>query len=94
NRNNQLRNAIDVERPPTLVELYDDPTFRESYPAWREIRDSLNHASVRPKTPAYKGISIVISELLNPPARINPNTVVGELADQIAKALTSPGLVP
>ena len=94
NRDNQLRHAIGTARPPTLVALYDDPEFQEHYPAWREIRDSLNHASVRPKTPAYKTISIVISDLLNPPAKIDPNTVVGQLADQIAKAVTSQGLVP
>ncbi|MGH3884968.1 MAG: ABC transporter substrate-binding protein [Pseudonocardiaceae bacterium] len=93
NRDNQLRNA-DVGRPPTLVALYDDPVLQERFPAWQAIRDSLTSASVRPKTPAYKNISIVISDLLNPPAEINPDTVVGQLADQIAKAVTSQGLVP
>ena len=94
NRDNQLRNAVDVGRPPTLGALYDDPALQESYPAWQAIRDSLTSASVRPKTPAYKSISIVISDLLNPPAKINPDTVVDQLADQIAKAVTSQGLVP
>ncbi|MGH3854058.1 MAG: extracellular solute-binding protein, partial [Pseudonocardiaceae bacterium] len=94
NRDNQLRNAVGVERPPTLGALYDDPAFQRQYPAWREIRDSLDSASVRPETPAYSSISIVISNLLNPPAKINPNTVVGQLADQITKAVTSQGLVP
>jgi multiple sugar transport system substrate-binding protein len=94
NRSNQLRRAVSVEGPPTLAALYDDPALQKHYPAWREIRDSLNSASVRPKTPAYHNISIVISDLLNPPAKINPNTVVGRLADQIAKAVASQGLVP
>jgi multiple sugar transport system substrate-binding protein len=94
NRDNQLRNAIGVGRPPTLAALYDDPALQKHYPAWQAIRDSLTSASVRPKTPTYKNISVVISDLLNPPAKINPNTVVGQLADQIAKAATSQGLVP
>ncbi len=94
NRDNQLRQAIGVGRPPTFAELYDDPAFQESFPAWREIRDSLNSASVRPKTPAYKNISIMIYDLLHPPAKIDPDTVVDQLADQIAKAVTSQGLVP
>ncbi|MBV9160376.1 MAG: ABC transporter substrate-binding protein [Pseudonocardiales bacterium] len=94
NRDNQLRQAVGVERPPTLAALYDDPTLRKRYPAWQEIRDSLDHGSVRPRTPAYANISIVISDLLNPPSKINPNTVVDQLADQIAKAVTSQGLVP
>ncbi len=94
NRENQLRNAIGVGRPPTLAALYDDPALQQSFPAWREIQDSLNSASVRPKTPAYKNISIIIYDLLSPPAKIDPNTVVGQLADQITKAVTSQGLVP
>jgi multiple sugar transport system substrate-binding protein len=94
NRDNQLRNAVEMEMAPTLVALYDDPALRKRYPEWQAILDSLNNASVRPKTPAYKNISIVISDLLNPPAKINPNTVVGQLADQITKAVTSQGLVP
>jgi multiple sugar transport system substrate-binding protein len=94
NRDNQLRNAVAVERPPTLVALYDDPVLQKRYPAWQAIRDSLDNASVRPKTPAYTSVSIVISHLLSPPAKIDPNTVVGRLADQIAKAVTSQGLVP
>jgi multiple sugar transport system substrate-binding protein len=94
NSGNQLRNAQGAGSPPTLVALYDDPELQKYYPAWREIRDSLNSASVRPKTPAYKSVSVVISDLLNPPAKIDPNTVVGQLADQITKAVTSQGLVP
>jgi multiple sugar transport system substrate-binding protein len=94
NRDNQLRDAVEMQRSPTLIALYDDPALRKRYPAWQAIRDTLNHGSVRPKTPAYKNISIVIADLLNPPAKINPNTVVGQLVDQIAKAVTSQGLVP
>jgi multiple sugar transport system substrate-binding protein len=94
NRDNQLRDAVAVQRLPTLAALYDDPALRKRYPAWQPIRDSLNSASVRPKTPAYTSISIAISDLLNPPAKINPNTVVDQLADQIAKAVKSQGLVP
>lgn len=94
NRDNQLRDAVEVQRSPTLIALYDDPALRKRYPAWQAIRDTLNHGSVRPKTPAYNSISIVISNLLNPPAKINPNTVVGQLADQIGKAVTSQELVP
>jgi multiple sugar transport system substrate-binding protein len=94
NRDSQLRQAVEVGRPPTLAALYDDPALQKSFPEWQEIRDSLNSSSVRPKTPAYKSISIVIADLLNPPAKINPATVVGQLADQIAKAVASQGLVP
>lgn len=94
NWNHQLLNAVKVERPPTLVALYDAPALRQHYPAWREIRDALGTASVRPATPAYASISIAISDLLNPPAKIRPRTMVGQMADRITKAVTSQGLVP
>ncbi len=94
NRDNQLRGAIAVQRPPTLTALYDDPEFQQEYPTWEAVRDSLNHASKRPQTPAYKSLSIVISGLLNPAAGIDPDTVVCQLADQAAKSVTSQVLVP
>jgi multiple sugar transport system substrate-binding protein len=94
NRDNQLVNAVDGGVPPTLEALYSDPSFQQKYPAWQAIKASLDNASVRPKTPAYQSISIVLSDELNPPAEIDPNTVVGGLADQIRKAEKSEGLVP
>jgi multiple sugar transport system substrate-binding protein len=94
NRDSQLAQAVAVGRPPTLAALYDDPALQQSYPAWQAIRDSLNDASMRPRTPAYNSISIVISDLLNPPAKINPSALVPQLDDQITKAVTSQGLIP
>jgi multiple sugar transport system substrate-binding protein len=94
NWNHQLLNAVKVERPPTLVALYDAPALRRHYPAWREIRDALDTASVRPATPAYASVSLAISDLLNPPAKIKPGIMVGQLADRITKAVASQGLVP
>jgi multiple sugar transport system substrate-binding protein len=93
-RNSQLLQAVGAGRPPTLAALYDDPAFQQSYPAWQAIRDSLNNASVRPRTPAYNSISIVISDLLNPPAKINPDAAVGQLSSEITKAVISLGLIP
>jgi multiple sugar transport system substrate-binding protein len=94
NRQAQLRNAIEGGVPPTLEALYSEKSFQDKYPAWQAIKSSLDNASVRPKTPAYQSISIVISDLLNPPAQIDPKTVVPELADQVARAEKSEGLVP
>jgi multiple sugar transport system substrate-binding protein len=94
NRENQLHNATEGGVPPTLAALYDDPSFQQEYPAWEAIRDSLENASVRPKTPAYQSISIVLADLLNPPEGINPDTVVPQLVEQVEGAVRSEGLVP
>ncbi|MGH3937511.1 MAG: ABC transporter substrate-binding protein [Pseudonocardiaceae bacterium] len=94
NRENQLRNAVEGGVPPTLEELYTDPAFQREYPAWQAIKDSLDTASVRPESPAYQSISIVISALLNPPAEIDPPTTTDELVRQVQRAVNSEGLVP
>jgi trehalose/maltose transport system substrate-binding protein len=94
NRDNQLRNAVDGGVPPTLADLYTDPAFQAKYPAWEAIKNSLDNASVRPLTPGYTSISIVLSDLLNPPAAIDPATAVPELVDQVQGAANSEGLVP
>lgn len=94
NRANQLRNAIDAGVPPTWEELYDAPDFQREYPAWRAIKESLDTASVRPKSPAYQSISIVLSALLNPPAEIDPSRTQAELSRQVQRTVNSEGLVP
>ncbi|HVE96673.1 MAG TPA: ABC transporter substrate-binding protein [Pseudonocardiaceae bacterium] len=94
NRENQLRNAVDAGVPPTLEALYADPAFQKEYPAWQAIKQSLDTASVRPKSPAYQNISIVISALLNPPAEIDPTRTGDELVGEVQRAVNSEGLVP
>lgn len=94
NRDNQLRNAVEGGVPPTLEDLYTDPSFQAEYPAWEAIKASLDNASVRPLTPAYQSISIVLSDQLNPPAQIDPAALVPELVDQVEGAVKSEGLVP
>jgi len=94
NRDNQLRNALEAGVPPTLEALYTDPAFQAEYPAWEAIKTSLDNASVRPESPAYQSISIVLSAALNPPSAINPDTMVDDLAEQVERAVNSEGLVP
>ncbi|WP_232660439.1 ABC transporter substrate-binding protein [Pseudonocardia sp. TRM90224] len=94
NEDAQRNNALEGGVPPTLESLYADPEFQAKYPAWEAIKNSLDGASVRPKTPAYQSISIVLSDLLNPPAQIDPDALVPQLADQVSRAEKSEGLVP
>ncbi len=94
NEENQRNNAVAGGVPPTLEVLYDDPAFQEAYPAWREVRASLENAAVRPASPAYQSISTLMTSILNPVDRIDPPKTVGELAEQVRKAVNSEGLVP
>ncbi|MFW2237344.1 ABC transporter substrate-binding protein [Rhodococcus opacus] len=94
NEENQRNNAVNGGVPPTLASLYDDPAFQEAYPAWREVRESLETASVRPVSPAYQSISTLITDTLNPVGDIDPPRTVDELAEQVRKAVNSEGLIP
>jgi multiple sugar transport system substrate-binding protein len=96
NRDNQLVAAIKGGLPPTLQALYTQPTpdFIKNYPMYQAIYQSLQSASVRPQTPAYQSVSIVISHALSPPGKQNPSSVISSLHGQIDDALNSRGLIP
>lgn len=95
-REHQIQNAVQAGLPPVLEDIYRNPTpeFQQKYPFYREIYDSLQRASVRPKTPAYQSVSIVIASTLSPPSEIQPEQDVQTLRTRIADALQSKGLVP
>ena len=62
NRDNQLRNAVDAGVPPTLEALYDDPAFQRGVPGLGGDQGRRwTPPAVRPQTPAYQSISIVLS---------------------------------
>ncbi|HZV10816.1 MAG TPA: ABC transporter substrate-binding protein, partial [Novosphingobium sp.] len=71
-KENQLNAAVKGGLPPTLESLYSDPALFPDYPFHAEILSSLQNASVRPQTPAYQSVSIVISHHVSPPAGIDP----------------------
>ena len=93
-RENQKVAAIKGGLPPTIASLYTDPALQADYPFRAEILAALNTASVRPKTPAYQSLSIVISHLVSPPASINPQSTEKKMVSQLNDALQSKGLVP
>jgi trehalose/maltose transport system substrate-binding protein len=93
-RPNQLIAATKGGLPPTIVSLYNDPALFPNYPFHADILAALQNATVRPKTPAYQSISIVISHLVSPPVGINPASTEKTMTSQINDALQSKGLIP
>jgi trehalose/maltose transport system substrate-binding protein len=93
-KENQLNAAVKGGLPPTLESLYHDPAMFPAYPFHADILTALQNASVRPKTPAYQNISIVISHLVSPPAGIDPVPTEQTMRTQINEALLSEGLIP
>jgi multiple sugar transport system substrate-binding protein len=93
-RDNQKIGAVVGGVPPSIADLYDDPAVQQAYPFAADIKAALASAAVRPLTPAYQNISIVISHAVSPPASINPESTEKTMASQIKDALASKGLVP
>ena len=91
---NQLLAATEGGLPPTIESLYSDPALFPNYPFHAEILSSLQNASVRPQTPAYQSVSIVISHKVSPPAGIDPPSTEQAMAAEINKALESKLVIP
>jgi multiple sugar transport system substrate-binding protein len=89
----EVTNAVLGGLPPVLTAVYQDPKFQKAYPMWKAIFDTLEQASVRPKTPAYQSVSLQISYTLSPPTSVS-GSLVGTLRSRIDDAINSRGLVP
>jgi multiple sugar transport system substrate-binding protein len=91
---NQLLAATEGGLPPTLESLYSDPAMFADYPFHAEILTALQNASVRPQTPAYQSVSIVISHHVSPPASIDPVGTQQAMTSEINDAIQSKGVIP
>ena len=76
------------------MSLYDDPSFIKAYPFAAAIKQALLSASVRPKTPYYQNVSIVISHAVSPAIGISPSSTLTQIKGGIGNALADKGLVP
>ncbi|HYA51966.1 MAG TPA: ABC transporter substrate-binding protein [Streptosporangiaceae bacterium] len=93
-KQNQLNAAVKGGLPPTLESLYHDPAMFPDYPFHADILTALQQASVRPKTPAYQSVSIVISHSVSPPAGIDPPATEQAMTGEINEALQSKLVIP
>jgi multiple sugar transport system substrate-binding protein len=94
NRENQKVAATKGGLPPTLSDLYNDPSLEKDYPFRKDILTALQNASVRPQTPAYQNVSIVISHAISPPSKVKATKTEKNIASQLKDALLSKGLIP
>jgi multiple sugar transport system substrate-binding protein len=94
NRDNQITAAVKGGLPPTLESLYGSKELAKNYPFHAAILTALKNASIRPKTPAYQNISIVVSHNVSPPNSISPSSTLDTITSQIKDALASKGLIP
>ncbi|GLY68308.1 ABC transporter substrate-binding protein [Amycolatopsis taiwanensis] len=82
---------IDPSKP---VDASDNPSMATAYPMRDTILTALKTAAVRPLTPAYQNLSTVISKVLSPPSKIDPQATANDLRDKLSDALQSKGVIP
>jgi multiple sugar transport system substrate-binding protein len=92
NEENQRDFALKGGLPPTLESIYGDPEFKKDYPFADLIRDGLENAAVRPRTPVYSDVSQAIFTTLHPPSSVQAEGV-GTLRENIEKALKGEALL-
>ncbi|GAB2974370.1 ABC transporter substrate-binding protein [Amycolatopsis acidiphila] len=108
-KDNQKFSALKDGVPPSIESLYtdntpldaskpvnpdDNPSMQTAYPMRDTILAALKNAAVRPLTPAYQSLSTVISKVLSPPSKIDPQKTADELRSQLSDALQSKGVIP
>lgn len=98
--------SIYTEATPEFIEEY--PFYREIFESLNTLdpadlgpeEQSLLPAertvsvALRPASPAYQSVSILLASRLSPPADIDPDSLVPELEKEIGRAINSEGLVP
>jgi multiple sugar transport system substrate-binding protein len=78
---------------PTLEHLYDDEAIRRAFPFADTLRETLQDAVQRPKTPLYSDVSLAISQSLHPMRDIRPAETLARLRAAVTRALRSEGLL-
>jgi multiple sugar transport system substrate-binding protein len=71
---------------PTRQSLFDDAEIRKAYPFADLVEETLREGVPRPVLPAYSDISLAIQDKLHPPADIEPEQTIKDLADALEKA--------
>jgi multiple sugar transport system substrate-binding protein len=73
--------------PGARPQVYDDPEIREAFPMATLIRDSIDTAGSRPRTPYYTDVSSATVREFHPPASVNPDSTPRQADDLIRNVL-------
>jgi multiple sugar transport system substrate-binding protein len=83
--------------PPARESLYTDPVVEKAYPEFAQlVRQSIDDAAPRPRTPAYTDLSFAIQRAIHPVSSIDPEdpgTKYDELRSALEDAIEREGLL-
>ncbi|WP_448071285.1 extracellular solute-binding protein [Georgenia yuyongxinii] len=90
---NQAEYMITNGNPAANTEAYEDPKVQEAYPMYAEIRDSLDQAVPRPKTPFYNEVSTGLQQTWYPPSSVDPDATPAQSQRFITSVLRGESLL-
>ena len=70
----QTEYMVGAKNPAARAAVYDDPEVRQIFPMADLIRDSINAAAPRPKTPYYTDVSTAVVRSFHPPSSVTAQT--------------------
>ncbi len=85
------RNAAKYALPPTMPQLYEEPSVVDTLPYAKELLTAVENATTRPVSPVYSQISQAVYENVNKAVagQQSPEDALKRGQDQIEKALSS-----
>ena len=83
----QRRYMLESKNPVARTAVYDDPEVRRMFPMADLIRESINDAAPRPKTPYYTDLSAAVVRTFHPPAAVDPGRTPSAAARLVSDVL-------
>jgi multiple sugar transport system substrate-binding protein len=83
----QIAYVLDAKSPAARAAAYDDPAVREAFPMADLLRESLEEAAPRPRTPYYPDVSAAVVRTFHPAAEVDPGRTPAAAARLLADVL-------
>ncbi|MFE3201012.1 extracellular solute-binding protein [Embleya sp. NPDC059237] len=84
---NQITYMLESKETTARAAAYDDPGVRAALPMADLIKESLDQAGPRPRTPYYNDVSASVQREYHPPADVDPNSAPRATDDLITGVL-------
>jgi multiple sugar transport system substrate-binding protein len=83
----QVEYMVGAKNPGARGAVYDDPEVRKIFPMADLIRQSIDAAAPRPKTPYYTDVSTAVTRSFHPPSTVTPERTPARAARLIVDVL-------
>ena len=83
----QIQYMVKSKNPGARAAVYNDAEVRRIFPMADHIRESIDDAAPRPKTPYYTDVSTAVQRSFHPPASVEPARTPGQAARLIVNVL-------